>query len=105
MAAAIETTLSPAKAAARTPAWQKGGGDAFGRELTYITDMAPVSSPCCRVCVVDPVSGLCKGCGRTLAEIARWGTMSEAERRAVMAGLDDRMRQAFTPAAEPAEDA
>ena len=67
--------------------------------------MAPVSSPCCRVCVVDPVSGLCEGCGRTLAEIARWGTMSEAERRAVMAGLDDRMRQAFTPAAEPAEDA
>jgi predicted Fe-S protein YdhL (DUF1289 family) len=40
-----------------------------------------------------------------LAEIARGGTMSEAERRAVMAGLDDRMRQAFTPAAEPAEDA
>jgi predicted Fe-S protein YdhL (DUF1289 family) len=40
-----------------------------------------------------------------LAEIARWGTMSEAERCAIMAGLDDRMRQAFAPAAEPAEDA
>jgi predicted Fe-S protein YdhL (DUF1289 family) len=66
--------------------------------------MAPVSSPCSRVCVIDPATGLCEGCGRSLTEIARWGTMSEPERRAIMAGLDERMRQAFAPHAEPAEE-
>jgi predicted Fe-S protein YdhL (DUF1289 family) len=33
--------------------------------------------------VIDPVSKLCEGCGRTLAEIAQWGRLSEAERLAV----------------------
>lgn len=48
-------------------------------------------SPCVKVCVIDPASGLCQGCGRTLAEIARWGSMSEAERAHIMAGLKERM--------------
>jgi predicted Fe-S protein YdhL (DUF1289 family) len=72
---------------------------------THIATMAFVSSPCTRVCVVDPVTGLCEGCGRTLEEIARWGVMSEAERRAIMAGLDERMRQAFGSPAEVEEEA
>ena len=29
-----------------------------------------VPSPCTRVCVIDPVSGFCRGCLRTLDEIA-----------------------------------
>jgi uncharacterized protein len=53
-----------------------------------------LSTPCVRICVVDPVSALCIGCGRTLAEIAAWPTMAEAERLAVMAGLDARLREA-----------
>ncbi len=52
----------------------------------------PVSSPCIKVCVVDPARRLCRGCGRTLDEIARWGAMDEAERRHVMALLVDRLR-------------
>jgi predicted Fe-S protein YdhL (DUF1289 family) len=52
----------------------------------------PVSSPCIKVCVVDPARRLCRGCGRTLDEIARWGAMDEAERRHVMALLADRLR-------------
>ena len=67
--------------------------------------MVSVSSPCSRVCIVDPVTGLCEGCGRTVAEITRWGLMSEAERRAIMAGLDERMRQAFGSPAEMEEEA
>jgi predicted Fe-S protein YdhL (DUF1289 family) len=59
--------------------------------------MAQVSSPCSRVCVIDPATGFCDGCGRTLAEIARWASMSEAERRAVMTTLGQRMPQAFRP--------
>ena len=31
-----------------------------------------VPSPCISVCVMDPASGLCAGCYRTLAEIADW---------------------------------
>ena len=51
-----------------------------------------ISTPCIKICVVDPVSALCLGCGRSIAEIAAWGDMSEAQRVAVMAGLDDRLR-------------
>ena len=52
-----------------------------------------ISSPCTKVCVIDGVSGLCFGCGRTLDEIAKWGSMSEAERLAIMATLRDRIIQ------------
>jgi uncharacterized protein len=53
----------------------------------------PIASPCIRVCTMDPATDLCVGCGRTLAEIARWGTMSETERDAVMAALPARQTQ------------
>ena len=49
------------------------------------------SSPCIKICVLDPKSGWCVGCGRTLDEIAGWGSLSEAERLAVMNGLPARM--------------
>jgi len=52
-----------------------------------------ISSPCNKVCVVDGVSGLCFGCGRTLPEIAKWGGMSETERLAIMSGLAQRMKE------------
>lgn len=39
---------------------------------------APVT-PCIGVCRMD-ASGVCVGCYRTLAEIARWGSMNDAER-------------------------
>ena len=52
---------------------------------------SPVSTPCVKVCVVDPVSQLCIGCGRTVEEIGGWSAMTEAERLAVMAGLEARL--------------
>ena len=52
------------------------------------------SSPCTKVCALDAATGLCCGCGRTRDEIAAWGSLSEAQRRAVMAGLEARMRAA-----------
>jgi predicted Fe-S protein YdhL (DUF1289 family) len=54
--------------------------------------MSTVSTPCVNVCVIEPVSGLCIGCGRTGAEIAQWAGLGEAERLAVMAGLGERLR-------------
>ncbi len=53
--------------------------------------MSAISSPCIKACLLDPVSKLCQGCGRSLAEIARWGSMSEAERLAIMARLRERL--------------
>jgi len=52
---------------------------------------ADASSPCVQICVVDPISDLCIGCGRSVAEIAAWPAMSEKERAAVVAGLEARL--------------
>jgi uncharacterized protein len=52
-----------------------------------------VKSPCIKVCQMDPQRGLCLGCARTLDEIARWGSMSDAEREAVLLLLDARKAQ------------
>ena len=55
-------------------------------------------TPCIAVCMIDPKTSLCFGCGRTLPEIARWHRMERAERRAVMAQLSARMTDAgLTP--------
>ena len=52
--------------------------------------MSSVASPCVNVCVMDEASGLCRGCRRTLDEIARWSVMNEAEKRRVVAMLAQR---------------
>jgi uncharacterized protein len=51
-------------------------------------------TPCIAVCMMDPRTKLCFGCGRTLPEIAQWHRMSSAERLAVMDGLPARMAEA-----------
>lgn len=48
-----------------------------------------ISTPCIKLCMVE--NGLCVGCGRTLDEIAMWGSMAEPQRRAVMDGLAARL--------------
>jgi predicted Fe-S protein YdhL (DUF1289 family) len=40
---------------------------------------------------MDPRRGLCLGCARTLDEIARWGSMSDAERESIMRELGKRL--------------
>jgi len=49
-----------------------------------------LKSPCVDVCILDPDSGLCQGCLRTLDEIARWSEMSEVERERVIVSLPER---------------
>jgi predicted Fe-S protein YdhL (DUF1289 family) len=61
--------------------------------------MAMASSPCVKICVVDPLGGLCIGCGRTVAEISLWSEMPENERLSVMAELPARMTAARSRAA------
>ena len=67
-------------------------------------EMTRASSPCIRVCILDPVTGLCEGCGRTREEIGRWYRLNEDARLAIMAELPARMRRAFLGEDEPAED-
>lgn len=49
-----------------------------------------MKSPCIKVCQMDAARGLCLGCARTLDEIARWGSMTDAERDRIMAQLPRR---------------
>ncbi|MBR0751590.1 DUF1289 domain-containing protein [Bradyrhizobium jicamae] len=58
-------------------------------------------TPCIAVCMMDPKTKLCFGCGRTLPEIARWHKMDRAERLDVMALLPARMTEAGLPRMEP----
>ena len=59
-----------------------------------------MQTPCVKVCTLDARSGLCLGCGRTLHEIARWGSMSEAERARIMAELAQRDTRGAAATAE-----
>lgn len=58
--------------------------------LFHLLIMPVIESPCVKTCVIDDPSGLCLGCGRSLAEIASWMTMGEAERARIMRELPDR---------------
>src|SRR5262249_225899 len=53
--------------------------------------MIPIETPCEKICIVEPQSGLCRGCGRSLAEIERWAAYSDAERPRMMAELAGRV--------------
>ena len=55
-----------------------------------------IGSPCVQVCAIDGASGLCLGCHRTLAEIAGWTRLTDAERAAITAALPAR-RDSIAP--------
>ena len=55
-----------------------------------------IESPCVKTCTLDARSGLCRGCGRSIDEIARWTAMSAAGRARVMSELPAR-RAASAP--------
>jgi len=52
-----------------------------------------MQTPCTKICTLDAGQERCIGCGRTLDEIARWASMSEAERERIMAELPARKAQ------------
>jgi predicted Fe-S protein YdhL (DUF1289 family) len=56
-----------------------------------------MTSPCIKVCQMDPVRGVCIGCCRTLDEIARWGGMSDLEQFQVLEQLPERRRRLDVP--------
>lgn len=51
-------------------------------------------SPCLGICIMDPRTRQCRGCLRTVEEIAAWYEASPAEKRALIAVLDARRARA-----------
>ncbi|MBI2746413.1 MAG: DUF1289 domain-containing protein [Burkholderiales bacterium] len=47
-------------------------------------------SPCISVCRMEPSTGLCKGCLRTLDEISAWSTLDDAGKRSIWARIEAR---------------
>ncbi|WP_417620424.1 DUF1289 domain-containing protein [Parasphingorhabdus sp.] len=50
-----------------------------------------MKSPCNDICTIDRPSGLCVGCGRSLSEIAEWGSATDERQRKILARLPARM--------------
>lgn len=55
------------------------------------TTTGAIATPCIKVCAVEPLSGLCIGCGRTLREIGAWASFSPDTRDRIMAVLPERL--------------
>ena len=55
---------------------------AFGAPIEEIPP-----SPCLGICLMDPATRMCRGCLRTVAEIAAWYDAGAAEKRAIAARL------------------
>jgi predicted Fe-S protein YdhL (DUF1289 family) len=56
-------------------------------ETTLELSLEKPSTPCIGACKIDPVAGLCRGCGRTRDEIIAWKNLTEPERLEIMRGL------------------
>jgi predicted Fe-S protein YdhL (DUF1289 family) len=54
-------------------------------------DVPFVPSPCIGVCALDDTTSICIGCGRTLAEVAAWSRLTNAQRREVVTRLPARL--------------
>lgn len=50
-----------------------------------------IETPCTKICALDPATGLCRGCGRNIDEIAGWSTFGDDERRRIMSVLPERL--------------
>jgi predicted Fe-S protein YdhL (DUF1289 family) len=55
----------------------------------------PVPSPCINVCEIAPDTGVCRGCLRTIDEIASWGGASDDDKRAVWTRIRRREQRLF----------
>ena len=62
---------------------------ADGCALDDAAGPAPVS-PCLGICLMDPRTRTCRGCLRTIEEIAGWYEATPAEKRAIVGRLAER---------------
>jgi predicted Fe-S protein YdhL (DUF1289 family) len=57
----------------------------------------PPISPCIAVCVLDPATGYCRGCFRTIAEISAWVTLGAQEKQRILDRLPLRRQPRTAP--------
>jgi len=55
--------------------------------------LTTVPSPCINWCDINPENGFCRGCYRTLSEIAEWSELSNAAKLEVCEKLEERKPQ------------
>ncbi len=51
-----------------------------------------IDSPCTNICLADPESGLCIGCGRTLEEITKWSIFTTSQKKQLIKALKNRKK-------------
>lgn len=51
-----------------------------------------VSSPCVEVCELDYTNKICRGCLRTLDEIAAWGYSNDDEKQRILQNIEERKK-------------
>jgi predicted Fe-S protein YdhL (DUF1289 family) len=56
---------------------------------------ADLPSPCVSICRMEAPSGFCAGCLRTIAEIARWSRIGDAEKRSIWRAIELRAEAGF----------
>ncbi|SEK36841.1 Protein of unknown function [Roseateles sp. YR242] len=65
-----------------------------------------VASPCINICKMHDATGLCRGCARTITEIAGWSQAGDDERIRILALLPERRTllrtHGVTEASQPA---
>lgn len=57
-----------------------------------------IETPCNGNCLIDPDTGYCEGCWRTMTEIAKWTKYTPEKRREVMNVLELRKQGLIGPA-------
>lgn len=63
---------------------------AFDAALVPRTPEGRVASPCINICKMHEPTALCRGCARTIPEIAGWSKADDTERLRVLALLPER---------------
>lgn len=80
----MSSTPTPLSPTPSTPPDGQPRRDAGGR----------IASPCINLCRMDPRTGWCEGCHRSIDEIAAWSGLDEAGKAAVWAQLPGRQARA-----------
>ena len=65
--------------------------------LLRTANAATVPSPCTDVCRIDPGTGWCEGCLRTIDEIGAWGALDDRARRDIWKRLPARRSASSHP--------
>ena len=52
-------------------------------------------SPCIKICKMNPKSGLCEGCFRTLEEISKWSQLSYLDKQKIYQAIRERKNRTY----------